>query len=122
MEGVAPHGDARRLHDRLHLIPFERERVIHLDLHPDNVLVSDKGPVVIDWTNARSGEPDHDVALTWLILRTSAGLPGRILARIFRSKVGADGVRRGLDEARAFRVADPHVSDAERARALRATP
>jgi hypothetical protein len=78
--------------------------------------------VVIDWTNARSGEPDQDVALTWLILRTSAGLPGRILARLFRSKVGAEEVRRGLDGASAFRVADPLVSDAERARALRVTP
>ena len=110
------------LHERLHLIPFGRARVIHLDLHPDNVLVSDAGPVVIDWTNARSGEPDQDIALTWLILRTSAGVPGRLLARLFRSKVGRETLHRGLAEARAFRVADPHVSDAERARARRATP
>ena len=43
------------LHARLHEIPFEGERLIHLDFHPDNVLLSASGPVVIDWANARAG-------------------------------------------------------------------
>jgi hypothetical protein len=110
------------LHERLHGIEFEGACVVHFDLHPDNVLLSPEGAVVIDWTNARSGEPTQDIAMTWLILDTSAGLPGRLLAWLFRSRVGSDAIRRGLAEARAFRVADPSVSEAERARARRANP
>jgi tRNA A-37 threonylcarbamoyl transferase component Bud32 len=45
------------LHAPLHEIPFDGERLLHLDLHPDNVLLSTRGPVVIDWTNARAGDP-----------------------------------------------------------------
>ena len=45
------------LHARLHKVPYEGERLLHLDLHPDNVLLSARGPVVIDWTNARAGDP-----------------------------------------------------------------
>ena len=51
------------LHHRLHEIPTptwladapfgEGDRLLHLDLHPLNVILSSKGPVVIDWTNAR---------------------------------------------------------------------
>jgi len=110
------------LHERLHEIEFEGACVVHFDLHPDNVLLSPEGPVVIDWTNARSGEAAQDLAMTWLILETSAGLAGRLLAWLFRSRVGSEAIRQGLAEARAFRVADPSVSEAERARARRANP
>ncbi|GAB2623471.1 hypothetical protein Aab01nite_16680 [Paractinoplanes abujensis] len=42
--------------------------VLHLDLHPENVVITADGPVVIDWRNARNGEPDLDTAFTALIL------------------------------------------------------
>jgi tRNA A-37 threonylcarbamoyl transferase component Bud32 len=41
------------LHARLHAIAFEDGRLLHLDLHPENVLMAPGGPVVIDWANAR---------------------------------------------------------------------
>jgi serine/threonine protein kinase len=110
------------LHTRLHAISFEQRSLVHFDLHPDNVLLSAQGPVVIDWTNARAGEPDDDLAMTWLILATSGGLPGRVLAHLFGSRVGRSALARGLPGARAFRLADPNVTDAERARVRRAAP
>jgi aminoglycoside phosphotransferase (APT) family kinase protein len=110
------------LHERLHAIPFEGGRLVHFDLHPDNVLIGPDGPVLIDWTNAHGGDPAGDVAMTWLILDTSAGLFGRWLAALFRGRVGAATIRRGLDGARAFRLADPNVTDAERALVRRAAP
>jgi tRNA A-37 threonylcarbamoyl transferase component Bud32 len=33
------------------------DHVLHLDLHPLNVIVSQRGPVVIDWSNASRGSP-----------------------------------------------------------------
>lgn len=61
------------LHARLHALPARTaahpgDRILHLDLHPDNVMLSDRGPVVIDWANAAEGPPDRDVAITLLIL------------------------------------------------------
>ena len=110
------------LHERLHRIPFEGATLVHFDLHPENVLMSPSGPVVIDWTNARAGDGSSDVAMTWVILATSAGLPGRALARLFERRVGREVLTRGLEGARAFRLADPHVSDAERDRVRRLSP
>ena len=104
------------LHERLHAIPFDGGCLLHLDLHPDNVLISPVGPVVIDWTNARGGDPAADVAMTWVILETSAGLPGRLLARLFRRTVGRDAIQRGLTEARAYRLSDPNVRGDEKER------
>ena len=68
-------------HRRLHAIPYEDAALLHLDLHPQNVLLSPSGPVVIDWTNARAGEPAFDVALTWVIGLTSGGRLGRAFLR-----------------------------------------
>ena len=111
-----------RLHEALHRIPLDVRSLVHLDLHPENVIVSPSGPVVIDWTNARSGDAAQDVALTWLILATSAGIPGRLLARSFRARVGRALIREGIADARAFRLADPNLTDAERVRVRAAVP
>ncbi|MEH0973809.1 phosphotransferase [Micromonospora sp. CPCC 205546] len=61
------------LHDRLHALPprlSKREdvRVLHLDLHPENVMLTSRGPLVIDWRNATEGPADLDVALSAVIL------------------------------------------------------
>jgi aminoglycoside phosphotransferase (APT) family kinase protein len=43
----------------------------HGDFHAGNVLLSSRGPLVIDWENATSGPPLADVARTLLLLRVS---------------------------------------------------
>jgi hypothetical protein len=45
-------------------------RLLHLDLHPFNLLAADDGAVtgVLDWANAAAGHPDLDQARTWSIL------------------------------------------------------
>ena len=65
------------LHDRLHEIAAPDwlpevgdggDRLLHLDLHPLNVMLSSRGPVVIDWTNAARGDPLTDVGFTYVLL------------------------------------------------------
>jgi tRNA A-37 threonylcarbamoyl transferase component Bud32 len=55
---------------RLHRIPGQSGpgTVGHYDLHPDNVLLTSRGPVVIDWRNGRDGPADLDTAFSALIL------------------------------------------------------
>jgi streptomycin 6-kinase len=107
------------LHERLHEIPYEGRRLLHLDLHPDNVLLSGRGPVVIDWTNARPGDPGVDLALTWVIGATAGGLRAAAFTRSFLRHVDREAARRGLPDAVAFRLADPNVTGVERERARR---
>jgi len=102
------------LHRQLHEIPFEGGTLLHRDLHPQNVILSAMGPVVVDWTNAAAGEPAFDVALAWVIL-IGTGLPtAEHFARDFVSYF--DGWQAALPEAVAYRCADPNVTDEERAR------
>ncbi len=107
------------LHARLHEIPFEDDRLLHLDFHPDNVLLSRHGPVVVDWTNARAGEPSLDVALTWIIGATNGGSLGRAFTQLYLRHVDRSAARRALPEAAEYRLADPNVTDAERERVKR---
>jgi aminoglycoside phosphotransferase (APT) family kinase protein len=41
----------------------------HFDTHPENVLLSSNGPVLIDWFDAVAGEPAADVVRTSVLLR-----------------------------------------------------
>ena len=88
------------LHDRLHTIegpewlpgmPGGGDRLLHLDLHPLNVLMSTtRGPVVIDWPNARRGEPMADVALTFALVscgRIPLPRPIAVVLGAFRTPV-----------------------------------
>ena len=47
----------------------------HFDVHPGQVLITAKGPVIIDWMTAYQGHPLADVARTCIILRVGQ-VPG----------------------------------------------
>ncbi|KJK41327.1 phosphotransferase enzyme family protein [Streptomyces variegatus] len=67
---------ARLLHD-LHTVPALHSsdpavRILHLDLHPENVILTPGGPCVIDWSDAVEGDPGLDWAATAVILGQAA--------------------------------------------------
>lgn len=110
------------LHRRLHLIPSPPDTpsllgpgtsVVHLDLHPQNIVMSDRGPVVIDWTNVARGDEELDVAQTWLVVATS-NPPGGPLARAATRAVRGLFLRRLLREFDRSAVAERLPTVAER--------
>lgn len=114
------------LHTRLHALPGlagrPGEPIVHLDLHPENVVLTPRGPVVIDWRNARDGLPDLDAAVSALIIAQAAVEPAhpmRDLARrllvTFLSYVREEPEHE-LDAAVARRQADPGLLPDEVAR------
>ncbi len=58
----------------LHLLAIQRtdDRLCHNDFHPDNILQSPLGPVVIDWCDAASGNHWADVARSVIIFENTA--------------------------------------------------
>jgi aminoglycoside phosphotransferase (APT) family kinase protein len=118
------------LHDRLHEIPAPDwlpqmpdggDALVHLDLHPMNVMLTSRGPVVIDWTNAARGEPLTDVALTYVLL-TCPEIPGhpllqhavqpfrRFLAGRFARRYRGPAFTRRLAEAADLKTLDSNMS------------
>ncbi|MGA8679775.1 MAG: phosphotransferase [Acidimicrobiales bacterium] len=124
------------LHQALHEIPApewvasapcgEGDRLLHLDLHPLNVIMTPGGPVVIDWPNAMRGDPDVDVALTWALLAcgeipgggVKTALLGRFRASLVQSFLAhfdLDPVRACLVGAVTWKARDAHMSAWEKA-------
>ncbi len=64
----------------------------HGDLHSANVLLSERGPCIIDWSGATRGDPMADVAITLLGMRHGhyylSGLSLKLMARLL-SNLGA---------------------------------
>ncbi|MEU7939981.1 phosphotransferase [Microbispora bryophytorum] len=116
--GVMLAGLLRRLHalpPRVSTNPADR--VLHLDLHPENVMLTRQGPIVIDWTNAKEGPPALDRGISALILAEVAVSP-RAEAPAARTALASllnevDDVI-DLDGALAIRAANPTLSQAEK--------
>jgi aminoglycoside phosphotransferase (APT) family kinase protein len=115
------------LHAGLHAIPAQlsadpADRIIHLDLHAENVLIGADGPVVIDWSNAIEGPPDFDVAVSALIMAEIAVDPAHPLADLVRPAVplflSFTGVPpwKMVERAVAMRMANPSLRAEEKAR------
>ncbi len=125
------------LHHRLHEITApewiaaapcgEGDRLLHFDLHPLNVLLSRTGPVVIDWPNARRGDPATDVAVTWALIGAGeipgsgamvaiAGKARSFFLNSFLKHFDLEPVRAQLPAVVDWKVTDPHMSERENER------
>lgn len=118
------------LHERLHEIAAppglaaigEGDTLLHLDLHPKNVLLSANGPYVIDWANARRGHWADDIAQTVVIVWGALGDPTFVgrealvhhVVETFVASFDREVVRAHIPAAIARRVADHNVTEAER--------
>jgi len=115
----------------LHRAPMAGDRLLHLDLHPANVICSPDGPVVIDWENAAAGDPAFDLAVTWMLLavaeadvsggeRVAVAALRQAFVRAWLARVGRAAAARGLRAAAEQRAVDPNTTpgEVERARAL----
>ncbi len=122
------------LHDAVHKIPANSwlhdagdggDRLVHLDLHPLNVMMGRDGPVLIDWTNAARGKPGTDIAMTWMLLSTGEAPASPVLQRVvagFR-KWFVQSFLRTVDRAAAveampyafeLHLCDPNLTESER--------
>ncbi|WP_405839518.1 phosphotransferase [Streptomyces sp. NBC_01518] len=106
---------------QLHAVPGRRPgtRVLHLDLHPENVLLTPDGPRVIDWATAEDGDPGLDWGLSAIILaqvavdddQPVAGPARALLVSLLADPSGLTG--EGLAEARRRRAVNPTMSARE---------
>jgi aminoglycoside phosphotransferase (APT) family kinase protein len=121
------------MHNRLHQVPAPPgfpeplgpgKTVMHLDLHPGNVMLTSRGPVVIDWSNRAVGPPGADVAMAYLIMACSEVDDLPVLIRPLVSSIRATIVRHFLggvaDDpvsyiavAARWRMVDPNVRPSE---------
>jgi len=110
--------------------PADDDVLLHRDLHPQNVILTRGGPVIIDWEGASYGPAIADIALTWAIVGYSTAPGARlraiaalgVQAAFTRSFVRAAGP---IDDAWRHiairhRLADPNVLPEEAVRLRRA--
>lgn len=97
------------LRSRLAAVACAAPRLLHLDLHPTNIVVHDDEIVgIFDWTNACGGDPRADLARTWALLAASGGrgstsrIAKRLLAVAWQR--GYEAVAGKQDDMQLFRI------------------
>jgi aminoglycoside phosphotransferase (APT) family kinase protein len=121
------------LHRRLHAIEGpswlpvpvgEGQSLLHLDLHPDNVMLTGRGPFVIDWPNVARGPGEADIAHTWIVLACSTPTAGAyrqaisrvgrgLFMRSFLRRFDRDAIERQIEAVGAYRLANRSLPDSE---------
>ncbi len=71
-----------RLLDYLKQLPSDPQMVCHGDFHPDNIMLTKDGPLIIDWVTANAGAPAADVARTFLLLTIGTPAESNPMARL----------------------------------------
>jgi hypothetical protein len=120
------------LHRLVHQVPVptgpsapfgDGECLLHLALHPANVILSDNGPVLLDWQGAVRVPAAADLAHTYLLLATST-IPGpwhqraitrlgqSLFATMFRTAAGSATIDSRLDQVARCRLTRPHPAAA----------
>ena len=100
--------------------PAQVDSVLHLDLHPMNVMLTARGPVVIDWANATGGPAGFDAAISYVEMATFEvdDVPTRILQQLlvtaFRRASGRRQIDAFLPAACDHRLADANITPGER--------
>jgi aminoglycoside phosphotransferase (APT) family kinase protein len=100
------------------------DRVVHLDLHPLNVMSTPNGLAVIDWANARRGDPAIDIANTWALLacgeppggrveRAVVGLARGLLLRTFLGATDRAAAERVMPALVEWRLQDRNHTETE---------
>jgi aminoglycoside phosphotransferase (APT) family kinase protein len=126
-----------RLHAQVHQVPAipelpapcgdeDDQVLLHMDLHPQNVILGATGPVIIDWEGAARGPAGYNTAMTWVIMHSSQVDGRRLRVTLTRALQGAftrsferaagpiDGTWRAI--AVRHRLTDRNVRPKERAR------
>ena len=100
------------------------DRIVHMDLHPMNVMVGAKRTVVIDWTGASAGDPLVDVGVAWVLMAAGQVPTSRVMAVLlgwgraqlvngFVSRFDRAEVTARLRSIVEWKVRDPHMSETE---------
>jgi aminoglycoside phosphotransferase (APT) family kinase protein len=139
-----------RLHDLVHQVPAdglhefslpspfettdrsEGDVLLHRDLHPQNVILTPGGPMIIDWEGAARGPAIADIAMTWVIIGFS-DIPGPRLRAVAARGVQAAFTRSFVRAAGPIddswrltairrRLGDPNVLPSEAARLEKLAP
>ncbi len=65
----------------------DEQGLCHGDFHPGNILMTKRGPVVIDWMTACAGVPGADVARTLLLCSIGAKAAGKQVSSVARMMI-----------------------------------
>lgn len=80
----------KKIKDYLTTLP-DNNKLCHFDFHPGNVMIQNNKPIIIDWMTACTGDPNSDVARTYLLLQYGelpyANFLVRKLARILEQYI-----------------------------------
>ena len=93
---------------------------VHLDLHPGNVVLTEHGPTLVDWANARAGHAELDVAVTALLIAEVAVDAGGDYSSAARALLAAFlhashvSPRDAIDDAAGLRSVTPGLLPGER--------
>jgi aminoglycoside phosphotransferase (APT) family kinase protein len=85
----------------------DADTLCHGDFHPGNVLLTSRGPCIVDWFDAVRGHPAADVARTLLLLQYARAPRGAALESARKELIGVY-----LDEYRRLREMPSETLDA----------